>query len=314
MYQAASNRHVGGQAIGAPNSQPCVCAAATPPPVKYKRPHRGQTKLPLDRHHLPTRNNTRFTKMKKRYSREDGSHGSSKFAALQRIKILMQELGQQKKVRRAVHSWVGALVLREDQNGRLEPSPYAPLDEDQKEIRLLTVHAGRFKQPIVCSIEHASLKGDALTQYETISYCWGDQSDRAFIHLNGTKISVPASSAAALRRMRLSDRNRVLWIDAVSINQADYDERGKQVSMMGEIFTNSTGNLVYLGEGDSMTAAALQSIQSVVDEINQDTDEMRSIQETCFDPNSDWVNQENAPQRTVDYDALESFYSIKWFR
>lgn len=61
--------------------------------------------------------------------------------------------------------------------------------------------------------------------YETISYCWGDAKKLATITANGRALPVPISSFSALRRVRLIDSFRTVWIDAVCINQNDIDQR-----------------------------------------------------------------------------------------
>ncbi|EME81980.1 uncharacterized protein MYCFIDRAFT_18253, partial [Pseudocercospora fijiensis CIRAD86] len=107
-------------------------------------------------------------------------------------------------------------------------------------FRLLDVHPSPHDEPkIICSMTHKSLGERPLPAYETISYCWGNSLHRSEVIVNGHRVSVPASTAMAIRRMR---------IDALCINQRDVDERTVQVSLMGEIFRHSTGNLIYLGE------------------------------------------------------------------
>ena len=48
------------------------------------------------------------------------------------------------------------------------------------------------------------------------------------------------------------------WIDALCINQEDYDERSSQVMLMGSIYRQSTVCLVWLGEGDIFTDVAFR--------------------------------------------------------
>ncbi|EME45912.1 hypothetical protein DOTSEDRAFT_51529 [Dothistroma septosporum NZE10] len=63
-----------------------------------------------------------------------------------------------------------------------------------------------------------------------------------------------AGALAAVRRMRLRDRQRVYWIDAICINQHDLVEKGWQVASMGRVYINGTGNLIYLGEAETIKA------------------------------------------------------------
>jgi hypothetical protein len=59
-----------------------------------------------------------------------------------------------------------------------------------------------------------------------------------------------------LRRVRYTDRTRILWADAISINQEDLMERKRQVCLMGLIFTDARQVLAWLGRdrGDAEKA------------------------------------------------------------
>lgn len=48
-------------------------------------------------------------------------------------------------------------------------------------------------------------------------------------------------------RFRLPDRVRLLWIDAVCINQHDQDEKSRQIPFMGQIYSGAFRVLVWLG-------------------------------------------------------------------
>lgn len=192
-----------------------------------------------------------------------------------------------------------------------EPFSYSPLDVSRREIRVLVVHPGEFGEPIRGSIRHVSLRSEP--RYETISYCWGSKKKRTLIRLNEGSVSVPASSAAALRRVRSTDQPRMVWIDAICINQRDDDERGQQVSMMAEIYRSSTHNLIYLGEGDASTKLALECLDRIIEEIREDTDDFTAVIGTCLDPNQ-WTYTHSGLRCEVNFDALQSFYKLPWFR
>jgi hypothetical protein len=97
-------------------------------------------------------------------------------------------------------------------------SPYRPLEIDLKEIRLHVLSPGDKHDDVCGELQYISLGDSKRLAYETISYVWGDPTIRGEMTLNGRKMDVPASSEAALRRMRHQDRERIVWIDAVCIN------------------------------------------------------------------------------------------------
>lgn len=52
----------------------------------------------------------------------------------------------------------------------------------------------------------------------------------------------------ALLHLRNRFFERILWVDAVCINQDDDGEKGLQVQSMGEIYASANGVVVWLGE------------------------------------------------------------------
>jgi hypothetical protein len=53
-----------------------------------------------------------------------------------------------------------------------------------------------------------------------------------------------------LRHLRYTEDLRILWVDAICINQQDDDEKSKQVAMMGRIYNEAQKVYAWLGEGN----------------------------------------------------------------
>lgn len=70
--------------------------------------------------------------------------------------------------------------------------------------------------------------------------------------LSGHEFSIYQSVDAALRRLRRDSGVRVLWIDAICINQEDNDEKGVQVPLMRQIYQQASQVCVYLGEAKDL--------------------------------------------------------------
>ena len=83
--------------------------------------------------------------------------------------------------------------------------------------------------------------------------------------------------------MRLEDRPRTVWIDAVCIDQTSVSDRSQQVSLMTIIHWKASGNLVYLGKDDGSAEAALRAIGYIVKDMEAATDGLRSLMETLHD-------------------------------
>ncbi|KAK6856154.1 HET-domain-containing protein [Apiospora arundinis] len=124
-------------------------------------------------------------------------------------------------------------------------SLYKSLDESKQEFRTVTVAAGRFEDPITCELEVASLLDKK--PFEALSYAWGDNQPSWKVFINGTRHEVSQNLDSALRHLRYKDRPRVLWVDALCINQTDIEERNSQVKQMGTIYKMSSQVLAWLG-------------------------------------------------------------------
>ncbi|EMT68770.1 Heterokaryon incompatibility protein 6, OR allele, partial [Fusarium odoratissimum] len=70
------------------------------------------------------------------------------------------------------------------------------------------------------------------------------------------------NAAAALRRLRWKRKKRVLWIDAICINQADVDEKNTQVPLMQKIYGQGQNVLVWLGEPTDGSVLGMRLIQN----------------------------------------------------
>ena len=125
---------------------------------------------------------------------------------------------------------------------------YSPLFDRQ--IRLLTLSpALRQSDPIVCNLHVVSLEGEKPI-YEAISYVWGDPKVTVPIEVSNRPFQVTANLATALRRFRNVGGRRILWVDAICIDQSNDQERGHQVGLMGHLYSRARRVLVWLGEDD----------------------------------------------------------------
>lgn len=134
--------------------------------------------------------------------------------------------------------------------GSLPAFCYDPLPTTGQEnstnpaFRLLELQPGDESEEIECTLAESHLSDNII--YETISYRWDDE--RTAIACNGTALSIPKSLAEALRALRFRDKPRILWADAICINQDDDAEKGNQVHLMRRIYFQAQGVLIWLGE------------------------------------------------------------------
>jgi hypothetical protein len=113
------------------------------------------------------------------------------------------------------------------------------------EVRFLTLDAGPENHPIKCHLSSHPL--EANLRYEALSYMWGPREPAIPIVINNTPVAVRENLYLALRAIRKKDRTRLLWIDALCINQEDIPERNSQVTLMTTIYQKAVQVLVWLG-------------------------------------------------------------------
>lgn len=137
------------------------------------------------------------------------------------------------------------------------PSIYSKLCTSRREIRLLTLYPSQTSQtPIRASLSVVSLSHDPY--YETLSYVWGDSDDQRSISLSGQKIDIGKNLWQALRALRPSTRPKILWVDALCINQTDVEERSSQVLLMEAIYRGCTLCCIWLGASNSNIDGAMK--------------------------------------------------------
>jgi hypothetical protein len=192
--------------------------------------------------------------------------------------------------------------------------PYKALDSNLKEIRVLEVAPGTGLNIVTCTLKHISLLDDQVPCYETISYCWGSTGAKNIIKLNGSLISVPSSSEAAVKRMRFSDKPRVLWIDAICIDQSSQSEKGKQVAFMSTIYSKGKQNLVCLGEDDAGSAErAAKSVLLLVSEMRAEIGDVEAVANTLVSRKLEGSTPIKEFKPDVDFSALERLFNLAWF-
>ncbi|CAF3511544.1 unnamed protein product [Fusarium graminearum] len=137
---------------------------------------------------------------------------------------------------------------------------YTPLNGTRHEIRLLTLHPDAEEHnQICCTLSHAELKPSKSSDfpaYEALSYVWGKPNFSELILLNDQDFFITPSLKYALSCLRYKTQPRVLWVDALCINQSDILERNHQVSLMREIYSKCQRDIAWL---DPVVGVAFKS-------------------------------------------------------
>jgi hypothetical protein len=149
---------------------------------------------------------------------------------------------------------------------------YQPLNESKNEIRVLRILPGTDTDTLQCRLEHISL--DDSADFEALSYAWHDPTLFPEDHkhrnnvllVNGKCLEIGNNLAAFIKSARTKHiESRQIWIDAVSINQRDVEERNAQVLRMREIYQTATQIVVWLGPASNCSDVAVKFLTLVFD-------------------------------------------------
>jgi hypothetical protein len=122
--------------------------------------------------------------------------------------------------------------------------------------------------PIQCELFEYSFqessKGTHL--YEALSYVWGSLESPKFISIGKHNLRVTENLHKALSHLRNRSLVRIIWIDAVCINQKDNVERARQIQSMAKIYGQASRVIVYLGEAAHNSDQALEDIRAATED------------------------------------------------
>jgi hypothetical protein len=127
---------------------------------------------------------------------------------------------------------------------------YSPLQVSSQETRLVVLHPSKESGSVVkCELKIVSLNENP--DFEALSYVWGDSRETRSIELVGQSFSVTTNLWAALTRLRDKTSPRVIWIDAICINQRDVQEKSSQIPLMGPIYKHARRVVTFLGNSEN---------------------------------------------------------------
>jgi hypothetical protein len=145
---------------------------------------------------------------------------------------------------------------------------YAPIPVGLAQSRLLRLHRVPAAGPLLADLVVVDVKSEGALLYEeqrqvgytALSYTWGTGPFSHNIIINGVSWRIKESLSDFLHQYRSNqslERESYLWIDAVVINQADADEKSRQVANMIDIYDKARHVQVWLGKATMHTEEAV---------------------------------------------------------
>ncbi|KAH7232829.1 heterokaryon incompatibility protein-domain-containing protein [Fusarium tricinctum] len=182
---------------------------------------------------------------------------------------------------------------------------YQPLRHANNEIRILIIEPSRDpNQPIACRLKHVPLANSS--DYVALSYCWGQSNKTERAIVNGKTTHITPSLAAALKTLR--DRNyKRVWADALCINQADKEERSRQVPRMAAIYRHARTVIARPGDASDKDAHALLGLISDLQTLSKSNKNYNQL-ESQDTPNGRAVRSRNLREAVNQVNSLIDKY------
>ncbi|KAJ1323203.1 HET domain-containing protein [Microdochium nivale] len=150
--------------------------------------------------------------------------------------------------------------------GQPSPGPKMPYTRSSvlgsSDIRLLMLEPGDFDDPVICDLSVEPI--DNRPPFEALSYAWGTAHSRETIQVCSKPFSATINLAQALRHLRYEDRVRVLWADAVCINQSNTEEVNAQLRHMNHIYSLASGVIAWIGMDELNGRKAFEIMRHLV--------------------------------------------------
>lgn len=116
-------------------------------------------------------------------------------------------------------------------------------------IRILPLEPSPCKEDQLCGT-FLLVPLDQAPDFEALSFVWGEATSEGLFRIHEGDVKIRANLDAALRRLRQLDRPRLVWADAICIDQEDNLEKSSQVQMMADIYRKAKTTIAWFGPGD----------------------------------------------------------------
>jgi hypothetical protein len=170
-------------------------------------------------------------------------------------------------------------------SNKRSPYAYEPLSKNPDEIRLLKLMPPSSSGDI--KIEIIRVPSSPPPAYEALSYVWGspERTHEVTVRTSSKKclrrlsrrrrflfghpkfelshLAISQNLFIALQHLSFAKKPRLLWIDAICINQDDIVERSEQVNKMASIYGSARLVILWLGEEAHETTLAVQTLRHV---------------------------------------------------
>jgi hypothetical protein len=149
-------------------------------------------------------------------------------------------------------------------------------------------------------------KNTAISQqYIALSYMWGSEDDLDEIYIDDYIVPVRRNLQQALQALNSTDSVKAgckIWVDALCIDQGSISERNREIKRMRHIYKNAINVVVWLGDAEDGSNAAMDFINNISQARLQGMDNVRLCLRETF-----------AAQGTTIWDDLSTLITRQYF-
>ncbi|KAK2609521.1 hypothetical protein N8I77_003018 [Diaporthe amygdali] len=205
---------------------------------------------------------------------------------------------------------------------------HEPLPDAANYIRLLEVLDDNYSETIKVRCKLTIWPIDSVPSYRAISYTWGDPESNTSILMNDKTLQVRTNCEFALKQAYWYKKKRskwprkrwYYWVDAICIDQTNLGEKGKQVSMMGNIYKKASHVLACIGDHADDSLFFFQTFYGLKRHVVRVKDIARHCEHLCSHPGSistrfRWMHRSSTTNRFVlalARLAMRPYFSRLW--
>lgn len=142
-----------------------------------------------------------------------------------------------------------------------------PLNYPDRGIRLLRLCPGSKSADLEATFAVFDQEGP-FPPYEALSYTWGPPAKDSFLRImrygEAWKVPITPNLQHALLRLRLQSKPRLIWVDALCIDQDSNEEKTAQIPRMATIYRGAADVCIWLGREADDSELALKFVRQVL--------------------------------------------------
>jgi hypothetical protein len=176
-------------------------------------------------------------------------------------------------------------TLQNEANGNPENMYHYTRLPEADNIRLIRLlYSEDENAPIRCQLFNYSLResGKRTHPYDALSYVWGNPDETRPIVIDKHVLHVTVNLHDALSQLRYRSIERIIWVDAVCINQNDTKEKEQQIQFMAKIYGQANRVVVWLGRAANRSDQALEEIRVAGGKTSTTTSNKETMQQAVL--------------------------------